>query len=83
MKVKIIGKKKTAFVDQNTNELKEYARIFYVYNAPASTSVNTFEGQCCSDKAVTVAQLDAIDVGDRLILDFDEKGRIIDLELIE
>ena len=83
MKVEVIGKKKSVFVDKDTNELKQFARIFYLHKSPANTDINTFVGQCCSDKAIPFDQYDNIDVGDKLLLDFDEKGRIIDLELIE
>ena len=82
MKVKVIGKKKTEFTDQKTGEFKQFARLYYTFNAPGNSSFCSYEGMLCDSKSIPFNDLSSIDIGDVLQLDFDEKSRVIGIELV-
>lgn len=83
MKCKILGKKKSVFVDEKTGQLKQYARLFYSYNAPANTEINTYDGVVTDTCAIPFDAHSQIPLGSTVALDFNQKGQCIGIDILE
>lgn len=83
MKVFICGKKKSVFVDQNTGELKQFAKLFYTYHAPANTNIVTYEGDIAEFCSIPFSDFDRLQIGSYCYLDFNKDGKCIGIEPID
>lgn len=83
MKCSILGKKKTVFVDEKTGQVKQYARLFYSYNAPPNTEINTYEGLVTDSCAIPFDTYDKVPNGSTVALDFNQKGQCIGIDIVE
>lgn len=83
MKATILGKKKSVFVDEKSGELKQYARLFYSYNAPANTDVNTYVGSLTESCAIPFGDYDSIDINSLVSIDFNQKGQCIGIDILD
>lgn len=81
MKVFICGKKKSVFVDDRTGELKQFAKLFYTYHAPANTSIVTYEGDIAEFVSIPFDFYDKLEVGAYCGLDFDKQGKCIGIDI--
>lgn len=83
MKCTVMGKKKMSFTNQQTGELIKVAKISVVYRYPASDDVSQYEGQQCSEISVPFEYIDEIQVNDKLLMDFDKNGKLLEMEKLK
>lgn len=79
MKCSVIGKKKMSFKNQSGEEVK-VAKISVVHKFPVSDDISQYEGQQCSEISVPFEYIDEIQVDDKLLLDFDKNGKLLEME---
>ena len=80
MKVTVIGKKKTEYTDNETKQLKQSAAIYGICKLPPSNEYTEYDGECACDIKVPFEYVDSIEVGDKLLMDFDKNGKLLEME---
>lgn len=83
MKCEVLGKKKSAWVDESTGEAKQSAHVFVAHRHPADNQATTFEGQGCSDVTIPFEYYDEIPVGGKVLLDFDTNKKLLEIEILD
>lgn len=84
MLAKIVGKKIINSVDKNTGELKENAFLYFTSKFGNALSGKTAaEGLETGDAFVPVDLARQIPVGSQVSLDFDKRGYLKNIEVIE
>ena len=83
MKCNVVGKKKMVFTNQQTGEVIKVSKIDVLHKFPPSDDVSTYEGQQVSEVSVPFEYLDDIKVGDKLLLDFDKNGKLLEMETLK
>lgn len=79
MKCRVLGKKQTKFVDKETGELKEFAKIYCSHRLPADNQATTFEGQGCSEISIPIDHYGTIPIDGDIELDFDANGKLLEI----
>ncbi len=83
MKCEVLGKKYVKFVEQETGELKEFAKVFVSHRLPADNQATTFEGQGCSEVSIPLEAYAEIPVGSKVLLDFDANKKLLEIEVLD
>lgn len=84
MLAKIVGKKISHSVDKNTGEVKEHAFLFYTSKfGNAMGGSMAVEGLETGDAYVSAELARQIPVGSQVSLDFDKRGYLKNIDLIE
>lgn len=83
MKVSVVGKKKSVFVEEKTGELKQFARLYYTHKSPSDTNIVTYEGIVADSCSIPFCDVDSIPVNSVVYLDFDKQGKVIGIEVEE
>lgn len=81
MKCTVLGKKKVEFVEKETGELKQFAKVFVAHRVPADNQATTFEGRGCSVVSVPFEYYPQILVDSNIDLDFDTDGKLLEIIL--
>lgn len=80
MKCKVVGKKEVKFTNKDTGELIHIGKINVVHKFPSDNDAVTYEGQAASEISIPVEHLKSIMINDDLLLDFDTKGKLLEIE---
>ena len=51
-----------------------------MHKYPVSDDISQYEGQQCSEISVPFEYIDEIQVDDKLLLDFDKNGKLLEME---
>lgn len=78
MVANVIGKKKLDFVDGNGKRVEVYT-IFCVHKNPLSDNITEYEGQGCSQVNLPLDTFNKVNVDQQYILDFDRKGKLLEI----
>lgn len=83
MKCKVVGKSVNSFIDRSTGEVVDYSFLYVVAPFPKVVSGNAV---CTGERALDVRCpaeiLDDVGVGDTVNVDFDDKGKFFDLNVL-
>lgn len=82
MKVRIVGKKRTQFTDRESGELKQFATLYYTYNAPMDTDIRTSEGLYAESVSIPFKTYDDVPTDCDAFLDFDKNGKLLNFDLL-
>lgn len=79
MKCEILGKKQSKWIDKDTGEARESAKLFVAHRHPADNQASTFEGRGCSVVPFPVDYYPKLHVGGEVDLDFDTEGKLLEI----
>lgn len=82
MKVTVIGKKHTKFTNNDTKKEVEIFSIFVVHKNPYDDNISQYEGDGCSTINVPENIYKSLNVNQQYIIDFDKKGKILEVDEI-
>lgn len=82
MKCTVMGKRKVDFVNKETDEHIKSASVSVMHKYPPNNDSVQCEGEQCSEVTIPFECIDSINIGDKLLLDFDKKGKLLEMELL-
>lgn len=80
MKCTVVGKQKMSFKNDK-GEMINIAKLSVIHKFAISQNTET-DGEHCSEVIIPFEFYDDISVNDKLLLDFDRQGKILDIEIL-
>ena len=78
-----MGKKIVDFVNNDTGERIQNAKVSVSHKYPPNNEAVTAEGLQCSEVTIPFEYVDEIKIGARLLLDFDRNGKLLEMEILK
>ncbi|MEE1124867.1 MAG: hypothetical protein U0L18_02880 [Acutalibacteraceae bacterium] len=78
MIAELIGKKQMHFTDDKGKAVEIYT-LNCIHKNPPNDNSTQYEGQGCSQVNVPEAIFNSLNVGQKYVLDFDKKGKLLEV----
>lgn len=83
MKCKVVGKSTSSFINRSSGDLIDNSRLYLIIPQPKKVVGDTqYWGERVLDLLVPQEYVDSVEVGDTLSVEFDNKGKFDDLEVL-
>lgn len=82
MKIYVVGKRKSQWVDGDTGEMKQSAKLFYYGPAPIDTSASKYDGLITDALSIPFDQYDDCPVDCEYNVEFSREGKLIGFNVV-